>query len=107
LLLTAFPAAVAFAIMHGRVETALQRAGYAVLTLALVLVITATYHLGYEQYREDGVGQPESGNTIISIPALLTTNPLGSVIAHASMHVAADVHAYETDVFLPPQVEAD
>jgi len=107
LLLTAFPAAVAFAIMSGRVESAMQRAGYAVLTLVLVVVITATYHLGYEQFREDGIGPPETGNTIISIPALLTTNPLGSVIAHASMHVAADVHAYETDVFLPPQVEAD
>ena len=107
LLLTAFPAAVAFALMNGRVESVRQRAGYAVLTLALVLAITATYHLGYEQYREDGVGQPETGNTIISIPALLTTNPLGSVIAHSSMHVAADVHAYETDVFLPPQVDTD
>ena len=79
----------------------------AVLTLALVLVITATYHLGYEQFREDGIGPPETGNTIISIPALLTTNPLGSVIAHTSMHVAADIHAYETDTYLPPQTEAD
>jgi hypothetical protein len=47
------------------------------------------------------------GNTIISVPSLLTANPVGSIIAHASMHVAADVHAYETDVFLPPQTDAE
>jgi hypothetical protein len=31
---------------------------------------------------------------------------VGSILAHASMHIAAVLHAYETDVFLPPQVEA-
>jgi hypothetical protein len=93
--------------MGGRLETLVRRAAFAVVSLALVLVITAVYHLGYEQFREDGVGGPEIGNTIISVPAILTANPLGSLIAHASMHVAADVHAYETDTFLPPKVEAD
>jgi hypothetical protein len=29
-------------------------------------------------------------------------NPLGSIAADASMYVAADIHSYETDVFLPP-----
>jgi hypothetical protein len=107
LVLTAFPVAVTLALMGGRLETLVRRAAFAVVSLALVLVITAVYHLGYEQFREDGVGGPEIGNTIISVPAILTANPLGSLIAHASMHVAADVHAYETDTFLPPKVEAD
>lgn len=71
-----------------------------------MVTITAVYHLGYEQYREDGVGAPETGNTIISMPMLLTANPLGSVAAHASMHVAAVAHAYETEVRLPPATEA-
>jgi hypothetical protein len=107
MLLTAFPVAVVYALMNGQLNTLGRRAGFAALCLALVLLITAVYHLGYEQFREDGVTDPEIGNTIISVPAILTTNPLGSVVAHASMHVAADVHAYETDTFLPPQVEAD
>ncbi len=107
LVLTAFPAAVAFAMLSGHLETLARRATFAGLTLVLVLIITATYHLGYQQFREDGIGGPETGNTIISVPALLTANPLGSVIAHASMHVAADAHAYETDLFLPPQTQAD
>jgi hypothetical protein len=103
LLLTAFPVAVAFALMSRHIESYVRRATFALLGLILVLVITAVYHLGYEQFREDGVAGPETGNTIISVPALLTANPLGSVIAHASMHVSANVHAYETDLFLPPQ----
>ena len=49
------------------------------------------------------MGQPEVGNTLISVPALLTTNPAGSVVAHAAMHTTAVTHSYETDVYLPPQ----
>lgn len=107
LLLTAFPVAVTWGMFEGRVSGATRRAGFAVVSLVLVLVITAAYHLGYEQFREDGVGAPATGNTVISIPALASTNPLGSVVAHMSMHIAADTHAYETGVFLPPQADAD
>lgn len=107
LVLTAFPVAVAYTLFSARLDTLVRRAGFAVLALALSLVITATYHLGYEQFRDDGVGGPETGNAIISIPAILTANPVGSVVAHASMHVAADVHAYETDLYLPPETTAD
>jgi hypothetical protein len=107
LLLTAFPVLVGYALLEGRIDTFARRGLYATVTLALVLVITATYHLGYEQFREDGVGAPETGNTIISIPALASANPVGSIIAHASMHVAAVTHAYETDVFLPPQTDVE
>jgi hypothetical protein len=72
----------------------------------MVLIITGTYHLGYEQFRDAGVGQPEVGHVIISVPMLATANPAGSILAHASMHVAATVYSYETDVFLPPQTDA-
>jgi inhibitor of cysteine peptidase len=103
LILTAFPIAVAYALFRSRLDTIFRRTGFAALALLLSLTITATYHLGYEQFREDGVAGPELGNAIIPIPAILTANPLGSVVAHASMHVAANVHAYETDLYLPPQ----
>lgn len=106
LLLTAFPAAVAFSLLSGRVAGIGRRALFAAVMLPLVIIITGAYHLGYEQYREDGIGGPETGNTIISVPALLTANPLGSVVAHAAMHAAADIHSYETETFLPPQTDA-
>jgi hypothetical protein len=74
--------------------------------LALTVVITGVYHLGYEQFREDGIAGPEIGNTIISLPLATTANPAGSILVHASMHLAADIHSYETNLFLPPQTEA-
>lgn len=107
LLLTAFPAALALAFVGGKLQGAASRLTFAAVALALTLVLTAVYHLGYAQFREDGVGAPEIGNTIISVPALVSANPVGSVVAHASMHVAAVTHSYETDTFLPPQTNAD
>jgi hypothetical protein len=107
LLLTAFPGLVAFGVLRGQLAGILRRAAYVVLAAALVMIVTGVYHLGYQQFREDGIAGPETGNIIISVPMLATLNPVGSVLAHASMHVAAEAHAHETDVFLPPQVETD
>lgn len=106
LLLSAFPGLIAYTVLRGRVGGLRGKIRFTALALPLVLVITATYHLGYPQYREDGVRQPEIGNTMISLPMLATANPIGSVLTHASMHVTAVAHAYETDTFLPPETEA-
>jgi hypothetical protein len=102
LLLTVLPCLVAYALLRGRVSGVKGKLRFAALTLPLVLVVTAAYHLGYPQYREDGLGRPETGNVLISIPALATANPAGSFVAHASQHVTAVVHAYESRIFLPP-----
>jgi len=107
LLLTAFPLAVALSLFGGRLDTLIRKVGYAAVTLGLVWIITATYHLGYEQFRDDGVGGPETGNTIISVPAIVSANPIGAVLAHTVMHVAAVTHAYVTDLYLPPQTFVD
>jgi hypothetical protein len=106
LLLTAFPCVVAYTMLHGRMPTVLRRARYMAIALPMILVITAAYHLGYPQYRQDGVAKPEVGNTLISIPMLATANPAGSIAAHISMHVTAVTHSYETTTFLPPQTDS-
>jgi hypothetical protein len=103
LILTAFPGMVAYAVVHRNGERVRRRIGFAVLALVLVWTITAVYHLGYQQYRVDGVSAPETGNTVISVPMLVSMNPVGSVVAHASMHVANVQHAYETSTLLPPK----
>ena len=103
LLLTAFPCAVAYAILRGRTGGIRGRVRFIALALPLIWLITATYHLGYPQIRHDGLTRPETGNTIISVPALLTTNPAGSIVAHVTMHVTAVNHAYQTRDYLPPQ----
>lgn len=107
LLLTAFPCAVVYSSLWGDLGGWRRKAVYGAASLILVMVITAVYHLGYRQYREDGVKAPETGNVLISIPTLLTANPVGSLIDHAGMHIAAVAHEYETDVRLPPPADAE
>lgn len=102
LLLTVFPCFVAHGLLRGRVGGLDGKLRLTAVMLPLVIVLTASYHLGYPQYRQDGLGRPETGNVLISIPAFASANPLGSVVAHVSQHVAAVTHAYESRIFNPP-----
>jgi hypothetical protein len=107
LLLTVFPCLVVYQALRGPLGSWRRRIGYFAASLALVVTITATYHLGYDHYRENGVGAPETGNIIMSMPMLLTANPIGSVLDHSAMHFAAVIHEYEGDTRLPPQTNAE
>lgn len=106
LLLTVFPCLLAYSLLHGRVGGLKGKLRFTALALPLVMVVTATYHLGYPQYRQDGVSRPETGNVLISIPTFATVNPVGSFVAHVSQHVAAVTHAYESRIFNPPVTKA-
>lgn len=106
LLLTVLPCTVARRALGASLGTWRRRIAYVTASLGLVVAITAAYHLGYAQYRQDGLRQPETGNALISVPMLLSTNPIGSVLDHAAMHVAAVTHDYETRVRLPPPATA-
>jgi hypothetical protein len=105
-LLTVLPCLVVYRALGGHLATWRRRMAYFAASLALVMTITAVYHLGFEQYRHDGVGAPETGNTLISMPMLLSTNPIGSIADHMAMHVSAVAHTYETEVRLPPPTSA-
>lgn len=102
LLLTVFPSIVAYRALHGRVGGWQGKVRFTALALPLVVIITGTYHWGYPQYRDDGIGRPETGNVLISIPAFATANPVGSAVAHVAQHVAAVTHSYESRIFNPP-----
>ena len=72
------------------------------MALAASVLITATYHLGYSDFRSEKLRKPMAGDLIWSAPVLATLNPIGAPIAHAGLHVAAVTHSYDTDLFLPP-----
>ena len=38
----------------------------------------------------------------MTVPAAATTNPIGSLVVHPAMHVAAVIHEFEGDTYLPP-----
>jgi hypothetical protein len=104
LVLSAFPILAVFAAFGGTAALVHWRAKAAVgaLALAMSLVFTAVYHLGYSDFRGDKLRKPLAGDVIWSAPTLITLSPFGAPIAHAGLHVTAVVHSYETDVFLPP-----
>ena len=103
-LLSVFPILAVFAAFAG--TRLRQRVAGKVLigTIAMVasIGITATYHLGYSDFRSGKVRKPIAGDMVWSAPTLLTLSPLGAPIAHAGLHVSAVLHSYETDTFLPP-----
>ena len=104
LLLTAFPILVVLAAFSGSRLRA-RRSGRATIgAIALVasLLFTATYHLGYSDFRSEKVRRPITGDLIWAAPVVATANPIGAPIAHTALHVTAVVHSYDTDLFLPP-----
>lgn len=104
LLLSAFPILAVFAAFAGTRLRARWVGKLAIGLAALVasLAMTASYHLGYSDFRSEKVGRAVSGDLVWSAPTLVTLNPLGAPIAHAGLHVSAVLHSYETDLFLPP-----
>lgn len=103
LLLFVFPASVAHLLLRDSERR--RRLRLAGLTLLLSLGITATYHLGYPQFRGGDLVQPEIGAVVAWVPTALTGNPIGAVVVHDAYHVAANVHTYRSEIYLPPDLD--
>jgi hypothetical protein len=104
LVLSSFPILAVFAAFK---ESHLERhrrgrIAIGVVALAASMLMTATYHLGYSDFRSAKLRSPVAGDVAWSMPTLLTLNPIGAPIAHAAMHTTAVLHSYQTDLFLPP-----
>ena len=104
LLLSAFPILVVFAALTGSRLRARRGGLVAVGAIAMVasLLVTATYHAGYSDFRSSKLRKPVTGDLVWSVPTLATLNPIGAPIAHVGLHVTAVSHSYDTDLFLPP-----
>jgi hypothetical protein len=108
LTLFVFPAAVAYLVMHGDRTGAKRKIGYAGLALALSLLVSTSYHLGYPEYRDADMRSPLMGTVMASSATVLTGNPLGAFVTHATAHVSAVVHQERggPTQMLPPKVTA-
>ena len=103
-LLSVFPILAVFGAFAGtRVRRrAAGTLGVGAIALLASLAITATYHLGYEDFRSEKLRKPLAGDVIWSAPTLLTLSPIGAPLAHVGLHVTAVLHSYDTETFLPP-----
>jgi hypothetical protein len=105
LLLSSFPWIVTWRAFDVGKKPLGKKVAFGFLAWLFILVVTTAYHLGYSDFRSSKIIQPNIGNTIISLPTLLTANPIGSPITHAIMHITAVIHSPQTDLFLPPHRE--
>jgi hypothetical protein len=105
LLLSSFPWIVTWRAFDVGKKPLGKKVAFGFLAWLFILVVTTAYHLGYSDFRSSKIIQPNIGNTIISLPTLLTANPIGSPITHSIMHVTAVIHSPQTDLFLPPHRE--
>lgn len=109
LTLFVLPAAVAFLLLHGDRRTFARKAAFAGLALVLSMFVTATYHLGYSEFRGDTLRYPEIGAVAANVPTVLTGNPVGAVVTHVTMHTTAVVHQRDggEQHMLPPRSTGD
>jgi hypothetical protein len=105
LLLSSFPWTVTWRAFDVNRKPLGKKIAFGLLAWVMILVITTAYHLGYSDFRSQKIIQPNVGNTIMSFPTLLTANPIGSPITHATMHITAVIHSPKTELFLPPHRE--
>jgi hypothetical protein len=86
-------------------ETGAGKTAVAVAGLLASLLVTLAYHVGYPEFRNKSVTRALVGNSVITLAFILSGNPLGSIIGHAVMHVAAVLQGAETTAQLPPHFQ--
>jgi hypothetical protein len=101
-ILHAFPWVVVWRGLDAETSTFGRRIRAGFVAWISILLITTVYHLGYADFRSEKIFQPNVGSTIMSIPTLVTANPVASVVSHGFLHVAAVAHSPHTELFLPP-----
>jgi hypothetical protein len=102
LLLSVFPWMVTWRAFDVEKRPLGKKIAFGFLAWFFILVLTTVYHLGYSDFRSRKIIGPNIGNTIISVPTLVSGNPIGSPIVHAVMHITAIIHSPKTELFLPP-----
>jgi hypothetical protein len=105
LLLSVFPWMVTWRAFDVEKKPLGKKIAFGFLAWLFILVLTTAYHSGYSDFRSKKLIQPNIGNTIISVPTLVSANPIGSLVVHAMMHIAAIIHSPKTELFLPPHRE--
>ena len=76
------------------------RWGFAALLASLF--ITATYHVGFTEFRGSALLAPLIGNGIVTLSYLASGSPVAPLLSHVVMHSAAVLHGMATTAQLPP-----
>jgi hypothetical protein len=86
----------------GWTDSWLGKLGVGLLALLASLLVTLAYHVGYAEFRDKRVRLVLMGNALITLAYLLSGNPIGALLSHTVMHIAATIQGPETTIQLPP-----
>jgi hypothetical protein len=89
----------------GWTSTLVGMIGVGALGLLASLIVTAAYHLGYPEFHGAKMRYVLLGNGLITLAFLVSGNPLGSLLSHPIMHIAAVLQGAETTLQLPPHYQ--
>jgi len=102
LLLNVMPVWIVYSGQAQDIDSPRLRLRRVLMALGASLLVTAAYHLGYQEFRGPAVIQPLIGNALLTLGFLLSGSPGAAIVGHVIMHAAAVVHGMETTVQLPP-----
>ncbi len=73
-------------------------------TMALLssILITLLYHIGYKEFRNKSILLVLLGNSLITLIFIISRNPIGAILSHTIMHIAAVFRGPDTTIQLPP-----
>jgi len=86
----------------GWIETWAGKIMIGSFALVASLLITFVYHMGYTEFRNKKMLLVLFGNSLITLAFIVSGNPLGAIISHTAMHIAAVIRGPETTIQLPP-----
>ena len=102
LLLNVMPVWIVYSGQAQDIDRPRLRLRRVLIALGASLLVTAAYHLGYQEFRGPAVIQPLIGNTLLTLGFLLSGSPRAAIVGHVIMHAAAVVCGMETTLQLPP-----
>ena len=76
-----------------------------VVAVALVWATTTAHHVGFAHYNGDEAVAAATVSSVPALPAVVTGNPVGSVMAGIMLHTAIAAHAFESSQLAPPPVD--
>ena len=72
------------------------------VALAISLLLTVTYHLGFPEFRGAALVSALIGNGIMTLSYLATRSALSPILAHIALHVGAVTYGYLNALPAPP-----
>jgi len=73
-----------------------------IIGLLASIIVSISYHIGYIEFQGSRLKFAMIGPGLITLAYIIPNNPLGSIISHPVMHIAAVLQGPETTVQLPP-----